>query len=247
MALAVEGLTVRYRKRVAVDAVSWRLGEGFHALLGPNGAGKSSLLRAIATLQPAAAGDVQLGSLAGTAIREGLGYCPQENLGRSRFTVREHLAYMCWLHRIPDSRVRSEVDRVVELVDLVERADDRISALSGGMRRRVGIGSALVGRPSLVILDEPSAGLDVAQREALSSVLRRVSAEAITIVSTHIVEDVLDPADTLTVMNQARFAYSGAFDEFAGSRYLATVTPCGTRESCSGPVTTGWDHRSRWP
>ncbi len=233
MALAVEGLTVRYRKRVAVDAVSWRLGEGFHALLGPNGAGKSSLLRAIATLQPAAAGDVQLGSLAGTAIREGLGYCPQENLGRSRFTVREHLAYMCWLHRIPDSRVRSEVDRVVELVDLVERADDRISALSGGMRRRVGIGSALVGRPSLVILDEPSAGLDVAQREALSSVLRRVSAEAITIVSTHIVEDVLDPADTLTVMNQARFAYSGAFDEFAGSRdleavrsrYLATVTP----------------------
>lgn len=232
MRLAVDDLTVRYRRRTAVDAVSWQLSEGFHALLGPNGAGKSSLLRAIATLQPAS-GTVDLDGHHGEGIRERLGYCPQENLGRSRFTVREHLAYMCWLHRIPDSASPAEVSRIIDLVDLVDRANDHISSLSGGMRRRVGIGSALVGGPALVILDEPSAGLDVAQREALSEVLQRVSAEAITIVSTHIVEDVLDHADTLTVMNQARFAYSGAFDEFAGSRdleavrsrYLGTVAP----------------------
>ncbi|AXE37472.1 ATP-binding cassette domain-containing protein [Acidipropionibacterium virtanenii] len=232
MTLTVDELTVQYRRRTAVDAVSWRLDEGFHALLGPNGAGKSSLLRAIATLQPAS-GIVELDGRTGTAIREQLGYCPQENLGRSRFTVREHLAYLCWLHRIPDSKTPAEVDRVVELVSLTDRADDRISALSGGMRRRVGIGSALVGRPSLVILDEPSAGLDVAQRESLSAVLQRVAADAITIVSTHIVEDVLDHADTLTVMDQSRFVFSGAFDEFAGSRdleavrsrYLEMVTP----------------------
>lgn len=198
VALVISALTVKYRKRTAVDGVSWRLGKGFHALLGPNDAEKSSLLRAVATLQPMASGTVTLGDdnghLSDASIRQSLGYCPQENLGRSRLTVREHLAYMCWPHRIPDSQSRTETERVTEVMDLTDRADDTTSSRSGGMRRRLGVGSALVGRPSLVVLDEPSAGLDVAQRELLSAVLGRVSTDAITIVSTHIVEDVLDHA-----------------------------------------------------
>lgn len=222
-ALEIAALSVRYRSRTAVDDVDWHLSEGFHALLGPNGAGKSSLLRAIATLQAAACGTVKLGRRTGAGIRENLGYCPQENLGRSRFTVREHLAYMCWLHRIPDAGTGRETGRVLELIDLAGRADERISALSGGMRRRVGIGSALVGRPRVVVLDEPSAGLDPAQRQSLTGVLTRVAEGAITIVSTHIVEDVLDHADTLTVMDRGRFVFSGPFERFAGSRDMAAV------------------------
>lgn len=178
MALVISALTVKYRKRTAVDGVSWRLGKGFHALLGPNDAEKSSLLRAVATLQPMASGTVTLGDdnghLSDTSIRQSLGYCPQENLGRSRLTVREHLAYMCWPHRIPDSQSRTETERVTEVMDLTDRADDTTSSRSGGMRRRLGVGSALVGRPSLVVLDEPSAGLDVAQRESLRSAETRL-------------------------------------------------------------------------
>lgn len=206
---------------------------GFHALLGPNGAGKTSLLRAIATLQSTERGSITLDGRPVRDAREATGFLPQENLGRSRFTVAEHLAYMCWLRRMPQHRVGPEVDRVLGLIHLSERRDERISALSGGMRRRVGIGSALVGDPALVVLDEPSSGLDVAQRESLTRILTRVAQQAIVIVSTHLVEDVLAHADTLAVMDGGHFQFSGPFDQFSASRdldevrerYLSLVTP----------------------
>ncbi|WP_394274713.1 ATP-binding cassette domain-containing protein [Luteococcus sp.] len=223
LVLTLSGVSVRYGRRSAVSEVSWDLGVGFHALLGPNGAGKTSLLRAISTLQPVKAGTVALDGNPVRQVRQRLGFLPQENLGRSRFTVQEHLAYMCWLRQLPSVDVAGEVERVLDLVDLADRCGDRISSLSGGMRRRVGIGSALVGNPSLVVLDEPSAGLDVAQRESLTRVLDRVSEDAIVLVSTHIVEDVLEHADSLTVMDKGRFLFSGPFEQFTSSRDLAAV------------------------
>lgn len=223
MTLEIIDLTVKYRERAAVSDISWRLDPGFHALLGPNGAGKSSLMRTIATLQHPTHGQIRLNGSSGNALRGNLGYCPQENLGKSRFSVSEHLAYMCWLRRIPSNDTPREVLRILELIDLADRANERVAALSGGMRRRVGIGSALVGDPDLVILDEPSAGLDVAQRQALSEILARVSAGAITIVSTHIVEDVLDHADTLTVMDRGKFLFAGPFGDFSRHRHLDEV------------------------
>lgn len=223
MTLTVKDVTITYRRRVAVSAVSWDVGPGFHALLGPNGAGKSSLLRAIATLQPLNSGVVELDGLSGSDLRRHLGYCPQENLRKSHFTVAEHLLYMCWLQRLDDAAARPEVDRILQLIDLQDRPHDRISGLSGGMRRRVAIGSALVGNPGLMILDEPSAGLDMAQREGLSQILARVSRDAVVIVSTHLVEDVLDHADTLTVMDRGSFVFSGPLDDFAPVRQLDSV------------------------
>lgn len=223
MTLLVKHLSVTYGHTAAVKDVSWTLGRGLHALLGPNGAGKSSLLRTLATLQPPTAGHIDLDGVTGRPLRDHLGYCPQENLGRSRFTVREHFHYMCWLHRITGPGATEEVNRLLDMTRLGSKADQRISRLSGGMRRRVAIGSAMVGRPRLLLLDEPSAGLDVAQRESLSRIVKDCCDEAVVILSTHLVEDIVDTADTVTVMSEGTFRFVGSFNEFAPSRDLATV------------------------
>lgn len=219
----MERATIHYGKRTAVEEVSWRRGYGLHGLLGANGAGKTSLMRAVVTLQPLDGGSIMLGGAPVRQVRERVGFLPQDNLRRSRFTVREHLAYMCWLKRLDDQATTSEVDRLLRLVDLETRADDRIRALSGGMRRRVGVASALVASPELIVLDEPTAGLDMAQRDSLNELLHQVSQNAIVVISTHIVEDVLDHADTITVMNQGSFVFDGTFDRFSPTRELSTV------------------------
>lgn len=214
-ALDLDRVTVRYGHRTAVDAVTAHFTPGLHALLGPNGAGKSSLIRTVATLQKPAAGSVTFGGAASwpdegpEGILRHLGYLPQENLGKSRFTVREHLAYMAWLRKLPKEETAAEVDRVIGLVRLGDQTDVKIRALSGGMRRRVGIGSALIGRPGLVVLDEPSAGLDVAQRGILRDITREVARDAVVLVSTHIIEDILDAADTVTVIDSGRVVWAG--------------------------------------
>lgn len=221
--LTVSHLTVSYGRTCAVDDVSWSLGPGFHALLGPNGAGKTSLLTALATLVRPTKGTIALDGREGKDIRSFLGYCPQDNLGKSSFTVAQHLEYMCWLRKIPSADTKAEVARILSIIDLEDRAGQRIRALSGGMRRRVAIGSALVGDPALVVLDEPSAGLDIGQREALTKILGAVAGHAITVVSTHLVEDIIDHAQTITVMNSGRFVFDGSCGDFSDTRSLDAV------------------------
>lgn len=223
MHLTVKSLTVRYRNKTAVNAVDWDLGPGVHALLGPNGAGKSSLLSTLATLRKPTSGSFSIDGRTGADVRRTLGYLPQDNLGKSRMTVTEHLTYMAWLKEIPEHHTREHIQELLAIAELEDQAHSRISALSGGMRRRVGIASALAGHPQLVILDEPSAGLDVAQRDRLRSIVSRVAQGATVIVSTHIVEDVLSIADTLTVMNKGQFIYVGPWEEFGAGRDLAAV------------------------
>lgn len=216
MNLSVESVQVRYGARRAVDDVTWHLEWGIHALLGPNGAGKSSLISAIATLTRPSAGTIRLGERSGEQLRGHVGYLPQENLGRSRMTVREHFAYMCWLRMIEGQDAQREIERLLALTGLEDRADARISSLSGGMRRRVGIGSACTGKPPLLLLDEPSAGLDVEQRSALRGIIKQAAGHGVVVISTHILEDVIGLADTVTVMVEGRFQYHGSWGDFAG-------------------------------
>ncbi|MDO4412549.1 ATP-binding cassette domain-containing protein [Cutibacterium sp.] len=221
--LEIKDLTIRYGKKLAVDHVSWSIGPGFHALLGPNGAGKTSLMSSIATLLRPTSGSITIDGREGKDIRKSLGYCPQDNLRKSSFTVAQHLEYMCWLRCLPSDRVASEVSRILSLTSLADCSGQKIKTLSGGTRRRVAIGSALIGQPSLVILDEPSAGLDIGQRDSLSTILSSVAEQAITIVSTHLVEDIIDHASTITVMNNGRFCFDGRFEDFSTSRNLDDV------------------------
>lgn len=220
MSLLIDRVTVSYGSKVAVREVSLELGPGIHALLGPNGAGKSSLLEALATLRKSSSGHFSVNGLSGKKVRKILGYLPQDNLPKSRFTVREHLAYICWLKQIRSVDVTSEIDRLIDISDLGNKADSIVASLSGGMRRRLGIASALVGSPKLVILDEASAGLDMTQRDALHGILSKISSESIVLTSTHIVEDIINNADTITIMNKGSFVFSGEWKDFCNTRSI---------------------------
>ncbi|MBK4143067.1 ATP-binding cassette domain-containing protein [Corynebacterium macginleyi] len=220
MSLLIDRVTVSYGSKVAVREASLELGPGIHALLGPNGAGKSSLLEALATLRKLSSGHFSVNGLSGKKVRKILGYLPQDNLPKSRFTVREHIAYICWLKQIRSVDVTSEIDRLIDISGLGSKADSIVASISGGMRRRLGIASALVGSPKLVILDEASAGLDMTQRDAMHRILSQVSSESIVLTSTHIVEDIIDIADTITIMNKGSFVFSGDWQDFCNTRSI---------------------------
>ncbi|OIJ69488.1 ABC transporter ATP-binding protein [Streptomyces mangrovisoli] len=209
------GLTVRHRKAVALDGVDLALGTGVHGLLGPNGAGKTSLIRVLATVAEPAAGRVEIlgedvaGHRGRVAVRRRLGYLPQEFGHYPRFTVRDFVAYVAWLKELPAARTPAAVERAVARVGLADRIDARIGTLSGGMVRRVGLAQAIVNEPDLLLLDEPTAGLDPEQRVEFRGLLRELGAHATVIVSTHLVEDVAAACTEVTLLDAGRVAHHG--------------------------------------
>ncbi|MFD8975955.1 ABC transporter ATP-binding protein [Streptomyces sp. NPDC059593] len=219
--VAVTGLTVRHRRTVALDALDLSLSPGVHGLLGPNGAGKTSLIRVLATVAAPSSGRVELlgGDVAGhrerTAIRRRLGYLPQEFGYYPGFTVREFVAYVAWLKEVPADRAAAAVERAVARVGLADRIDDRIKTLSGGMVRRAGIAQAIVNEPELLLLDEPTAGLDPEQRVDFRELLRELGTEATVVVSTHLVEDVAAACTDVALIEAGRLAFRGTTAELA--------------------------------
>ena len=178
MNVVLTGIHRSFGKNKAVDGVSMELGPGVFGVLGPNGAGKTSLLRMLATVLPPSSGEIRLlgrdprGSAARREIRRRLGYLPQ-NLGYyPSFTVVEFVEYFALLKEMPPSAVSKAVAAAVERVDLGAKAKARLRTLSGGMLRRVGIAQAIVNEPELLLLDEPTAGLDPEQRVAFRALLR---------------------------------------------------------------------------
>ncbi|WP_431036741.1 ABC transporter ATP-binding protein [Streptomyces sp. P6-2-1] len=208
--IAIEELTVRYRRRTALDGLGLSLGPGVHGLLGPNGAGKSTLVRVLATVVRPGAGHVRLhghdlASPRGrTEARRLLGYLPQEFGYYKSFTVREFLAYVAWLKEVPADEVPAAVERALTRTGLGERGDARMRELSGGMVRRAGIAQALVNDPALLLLDEPTAGLDPEQRVDFRALLREVGRETTVLVSTHLVEDVARACTEVTLLEAGR-------------------------------------------
>ncbi|WP_309052640.1 ABC transporter ATP-binding protein [Streptomyces sp.] len=233
--VAVTGLTVRHRRTVALDALDLSLTPGVHGLLGPNGAGKTSLIRVLATVAAPSAGRVELlGRDAArpadrTAIRRRLGYLPQEFGYYPGFTVREFVAYVAWLKEVPSERIPAAVERAVERVGLGGRIDARMRSLSGGMVRRAGIAQALVNEPDLLLLDEPTAGLDPEQRVEFRALLREVGERSTVVVSTHLVEDVAAACAEVTLVEAGRLAWRGT---------TAALTALGTDGEATGSATS---------
>ncbi len=212
--MVVRDLTVmvgrRRAARRAVDRLDLDLDRGVHGLLGPNGAGKTTLMRTLATVMTPTAGEVLLlghdvrQAEARRALRRRLGYLPQLFGYYPRFTVREFVEYFAWLKEVPSSKVDLAVDGAIARVGLSERAGSRMKALSGGMLRRAGLAQALVNDPELLLLDEPTAGLDPEQRLDFRALLREVGVDATVLVSTHLVEDVASVCSRVAVMDGGR-------------------------------------------
>jgi ABC-2 type transport system ATP-binding protein len=217
--VSLTGVTVRFDRRrtarTALDNLSLELGTGVHGLLGPNGAGKTTLMRVVATVLKATSGDVRLlGRDAGTErerrdIRRRLGYLPQTFGSYPRFTVREFVEYFAWLKEVPNRRTAEVVTRTIERVGLADRAGARMKSLSGGMLRRAGLAQALVNEPEVLLLDEPTAGLDPEQRVSFRRLVRELGSDSTVLVSTHIVEDVASVCDEVILMRDGTIVRRG--------------------------------------
>ena len=213
--LQVRGLRKRYNNGVeALRGVDLSVGPGMYGLLGPNGAGKSSLMRTLATLQPADAGSIHLDGVDvladGNHLRQRLGYLPQQLGAYPGVSARDLLDRFAWLKGRTDARQRrEEVEGLLSKVNLQDAAHRALATYSGGMLRRFGIAMALVGAPRLLIVDEPTAGLDPAERNRFHRVLADVAAESIVLLSTHIVEDVENLCSRLAVLAAGRIIVEG--------------------------------------
>jgi ABC-2 type transport system ATP-binding protein len=219
MNIEITDLTRRFGRNQAVAGVSLETGPGVLGLLGPNGAGKTSLLRMMATVISPSSGQIRLlGRDPGAygprkEIRRRLGYLPQ-NLGYyPSFTVAEFVEYFALLKEMPPGRVPWAVAAAIERVDLGGRARAKLRTLSGGMLRRVGIAQAIVNEPELLLLDEPTAGLDPEQRVAFRALLRDLGEQATVVVSTHLVEDVGAACSEVALMDAGKIVFRGTPDE----------------------------------
>jgi len=214
--IAVTGVEKRYGRIAALAGATLELGTGITGLLGPNGAGKTTLMRILATVLAPDAGRLRILGLdplaAGErlAIRRRLGYMPQEPGFHRAFTAFEFIDYVAILKEQTDRRARhDDVRRVLDLVGLGDVSQRKVKALSGGMRRRVALAQALLGEPQVLVLDEPTAGLDPEQRLRFRELLSGLADERIVLLSTHQTEDVAALCQSVVVLNEGSSLFEG--------------------------------------
>ncbi|PTM04436.1 MAG: multidrug ABC transporter ATP-binding protein [Bacteroidetes bacterium] len=215
MKLIIEGLTKTYANGVkALDNVSLEIGKGMFGLLGPNGAGKSSLMRTLAGLQDADQGTLMLNDIdilkSPQELRKNLGYLPQEFGVYPKITAYQLLNHLAILKGVKNKGERKElVEHLLQKVNLFDKRHKVVKGFSGGMKQRIGIAQALIGNPQLIIVDEPTAGLDPGERNRFHNLLADVGSEVIVILSTHIVDDVRELCTEMAIMNLGRIIYNG--------------------------------------
>ncbi|MEU4802299.1 ATP-binding cassette domain-containing protein [Actinosynnema sp. NPDC023587] len=216
----VEGVGHRYGGVVALEDLSVDFPIGVTAVLGPNGAGKSTLLGLLSTGLRIQSGTVVAWGVDSvrdrTAYRCALGFLPQTFTLPGNLTVAELLTLAAWQRLVPRRERASAVAEALAAVDLTGRKDTKVAKLSGGMHRRVGIAQAIVNRPDVVLLDEPTAGLDPRQRRGLRDLVRAVADQRTVVLSTHLTEDVAAMADRVAVLDEGRIRFTGTVDEFTG-------------------------------
>lgn len=231
--LTISKLNKTYPNGVkALDDVSIEIENGMFGLLGPNGAGKSSLMRTLATLQEADSGSATLNEInileQPNEVRKILGYLPQEFGVYPKINAEQLLDHVSILKGITNTKERKElVNYLLNKVNLYEKRKKSVKSFSGGMKQRVGIAQALIGNPKLIIVDEPTAGLDPGERNRFYNLLADVGKEVIVILSTHIVDDVRELCTKMAIMNLGQIVYQGApqnaIDELNGKVFQKLV------------------------
>jgi ABC-2 type transport system ATP-binding protein len=215
----VRGLSQRFGRTEVLKDIDLEIGKGVFGLLGPNGAGKTTLLRTLATAIDPAAGTMQLLGYDPAhheqlrSFRRKLGYLPQSFGYYPGFTVWEFIEYFALLKEVPIGQVARKVQAAIEDVGLEDLARKKLKTLSGGMLRRVGIAQALVNNPDLLLLDEPTAGLDPEERVRFRNLIRRIGEHGTVIVSTHLVEDVGAACTSVALMSEGRIVFRGTPEE----------------------------------
>ncbi len=230
MSLKIQGISKTYSDDLkALDQVSLEVGRGIFGLLGPNGAGKSTLMRTLATLQEPDEGEILYEGESilenKTYLRDRLGYLPQEFGVYPRASAEELMHYLASLKGVKSGKERSEL--VADLLALVNLSDQKhraVSSYSGGMKQRFGIAQALISNPSLIIVDEPTAGLDPEERIRFLNIISEIGSEKTVLLSTHIVEDVANLCENFCIIKKGKVIVSTnptqALSEIAGKIYL---------------------------
>lgn len=218
MELFIDRVSKQYRNRIAVDCVTAKLHQGVYGLLGANGAGKTTLMRMLCGILNPTSGtisfdDIDVGEEAYRAI---LGYLPQDFGYYPEFTAMDFLLYLSALKGIPKTKAKQRAKELLELVSLQDVSHRKIKTFSGGMKQRLGIAQALLNEPKLLILDEPTAGLDPKERVRFRNLIEDLGKNSIVLLSTHIVSDIEHIADEVLMMKDGQLIFQGKWDDQNG-------------------------------
>ena len=212
MEIVINNLSKNYGKKSALENVSVTIHSGMYGLLGRNGAGKTSLMRILATLSVPSSGEISMNGIPikeTTKIREIVGYLPQDFSFYRNMSVYGSMDYLWLLSSIPDKVRKERISALLEQVNLKENVRTKVKALSGGMKRRLGIAQALLHNPQILIVDEPTAGLDPEERIRFRNLLSEFAEDRIVILSTHISSDVESSCEKIGVLDNGRMIWSG--------------------------------------
>ena len=228
MELTADRLTKQYKNKIAVDRMSFTLTEGVTGLLGSNGAGKTTLMRLLCGILVPTSGTVTCDGMdvSSEEYRDILGYLPQEFGYYPEFTGRDFLLYMAAVKGLPKSDALRKTEELIELVGLGPAARKKVRTYSGGMKQRLGIAQALLGDPQVLIMDEPTAGLDPQERIRFRELIAGLGKNRIVLLSTHIVSDLEHIADRLMIMKEGRLVWRGEWSADAGdleSFYISKI------------------------
>lgn len=218
MELIMDRVSKQYKNKIAVDRISLALSGGVHGLLGENGAGKTTLMRMLCGILTPDSGTVTFDGMdvSEEAYRAHLGYLPQDFGYYPEFSATDFLRYLAALKGIPKQKAKQKASELLALVSLSDVARKKIKTFSGGMKQRLGIAQALLNDPKLLILDEPTAGLDPGERVRFRSLIETLGKNSVVLLSTHIVSDIEHIADQVLIMRQGQLIYQGKWDETKG-------------------------------
>ena len=230
MEIIINNLSKHYGKRVALEKVSLTIPSGMYGLLGRNGAGKTSLMRILATLSVPSGGEISMNGIPikeTEKIREIVGYLPQDFSFYRNMSVYDAMDYLGLLSNIPDKIRKERISELLEQVNLKADMRTKIKALSGGMKRRLGIAQALLHNPQILIVDEPTAGLDPEERIRFRNLLSEFAEDRIVILSTHISSDLESSCENIGVLDKGRIIWNGSTEELVkqaeGKVYLISA------------------------
>lgn len=215
MELKVDRLTKQYKNKIAVDRISFSLQKGVTGLLGANGAGKTTLMRMICGILTPTGGDISYDGInvSDEKFRNILGYLPQDFGYYPEFTGADFLMYFSALKGLSKKDARVRTEELLEIVGLSDVAKKKIKTYSGGMKQRLGIAQALINRPEVLILDEPTAGLDPKERVKFRNVIEEIGKDNIVLLSTHIVSDIEHIADRIIMMKSGQIIWNGKISD----------------------------------